>query len=352
MLDTFIKFGAPAEVAYIEKPHLGTDVIRRMVKNIRVYILERGGEIKYNSKVTDVILDSGRAVGVVVNGKDEYRSDSIFMAVGHSARDTFEMLHNKGALITQKPIAVGVRIEHPSEVINLMRYGEKYSGSKALGAATYSLNHIARNIERLVSTFCVCPGGEIVNASSENGMLATNGMSYSARASEFTNSAVVVWCRAEDYGSPHPLAGIEFQRKIERKAFTAGGGSWKAPSQNLIDFMANMLSGEVNKSSYRMGTAYSDLSEVLPGFVTAALFEAFNEWARVCPLFVSENAVLVGAETRTSCPLKFERNNGYESAGIKNLFPVGEGSGHTGGITSSAADAIRAVESCLALAVR
>jgi hypothetical protein len=347
VLDTLIKFGAPAEIAYIEKPHVGTDVLKQVVKNIRGYILDTGGEIRYSSKVTDITVENGTAAGVVVNGSEEHRADSIFIAVGHSARDTFTMLHNKGIPITQKPIAIGVRIEHPAEHINLMRYGGKYSVSKAVGAATYSFNHIARNSNRLVSTFCVCPGGEIVNAASENGLLVTNGMSYSARASAFTNSAVIVWCKAEDYGSADPLAGIEFQKIIERKAYMAGGGNWRAPAQNLYDFMISMPSREIHKNSFKLGVTPAYLSEILPGFVSAALFEAFNEWAIDYPLFISDKAVLIGAETRTSCPIKFERNNRYESIGIKNLYPIGEGSGHTGGITSSAADAIKAVESCL-----
>jgi uncharacterized FAD-dependent dehydrogenase len=349
VLDTFIKFGAPEELGYVSKPHVGTDVLCRIVKNIRNYILERGGEIHYNAKMTEILIEDGKAFGVVINGEKEYRSPMIFLAVGHSARDTFEMMHNKGIALEQKPISVGLRIEHPVETINHLKYGTKYKNYPGLGAATYSFNYTDRKLKRGVYTFCMCPGGEVVNASSEQGMMALNGMSYSRRSSAFSNSALVVTCHTRDYPSASPLAGIEFQREIERKVFHASGGKWEAPAQNLLDFLNGRISKDLNKNSFAMGAVPVPLSDLLPRFVSEMLAAAFHSWKEEYPLFVSEEAVLFGAETRTSSPIKMKRRENYESVSVKNLYPIGEGSGHTGGITSSAADAIKAVERALSM---
>ena len=349
VLDTFIKFGAPEELGYISKPHVGTDVLCRIVKNVRNYILERGGEIHYNSKMTDILIEDGKAFGVVINGEKEYRSSMIFLAVGHSARDTFEMMHNKSIALEQKPISVGLRIEHPAETINLLKYGTKYKNYPGLGAATYSFNYTDRKLKRGVYTFCMCPGGEVVNASSEQGMMALNGMSYSRRSSPFSNSALVVTCHTSDYPSASPLAGMEFQKEIERKVFHASGGKWEAPAQNLLDFLDKKISKNLNRNSLVMGTVAVSLSDILPIFVSEMLAAAFYSWKEEYPLFVSEEAILFGAETRTSSPVKMKRSDNYESVSIKNLYPIGEGSGYTGGITSSAADAIKAVERALSM---
>ncbi len=347
VLDTFIKFGAPEEIGYVSKPHLGTDVLCRIVKNIRNYILERGGEIHYNSKMTDMVISDGKALGVVINGNMEYRSSIIYLALGHSARDTFEMIHNKGIAIEQKPIFVGVRVEHPAEIINLIRYGDKYNNFPGIGAANYSFTYTNRKTGRGVYTFCMCPGGEVINASSENGMLVVNGMSYSSRSSAFSNSALVVTCHTDDYRSTDPLAGIEFQKDIERKAFNAGGGRWEVPAQNLVDFLCGSISVDLNENSYKMGAVSVNMNEIFPAFVNETLLTAFNKWKEAYPLFISNHAILLGAETRTSCPVRIKRCEKYESVNIKNLYPIGEGSGYTGGITSSAADAIKAVECSL-----
>ena len=347
VLDTFIKFGAPEEIGYISKPHLGTDVLRRIVSNIRRYILERGGEIYYSAKMTDMFISDGKVLGVVINGEKEYRTSVVYLALGHSARDTFEMIHKKGITIEQKPTAVGVRIEHPAEIINLIRYGNKYKDFPGIGAANYSFTYTNKKIGRGVYTFCMCPGGEIVNASSEAGMMAVNGMSYSNRLSLFSNSAIVVTCHIDDYKSTDPLAGVEFQKEIERKAFNTGGGNWAAPAQNLMDFLSGRNSVCLNKNSFKMETVAADMNEIFPTFICEALVMAFNKWKEDYPLFVSDNAILLGAETRTSSPVRIKRNDKYESVNIKNLYPIGEGSGYTGGITSSATDAIKAVEGSL-----
>jgi hypothetical protein len=347
VLDTFIRFGAPEAIGYVSKPHLGTDVLCGIVRNIRDHVLEQGGEIHYRSKMTDMLLSDHAVVGVVINGEKEYQCSSIYLAVGHSARDTFEMLHRKGIMLEQKPISVGVRVEHPVEIINRMRYGDKYKDFSGIGAATYSLHHADRKRGRGVYTFCMCPGGEVMNASSEYGMLVVNGMSYSRRASAFSNAAIVVTCRTDDYRSAHPLAGVEFQKDIERKAFHAGGGAWGVPAQNLPDFLSGNSPVGLNRNSCATGTTGVDMRELFPAFIHDSLVAAFTTWKKTYPAFVSPQAILLGAETRTSAPLRITRSDRFESVSIRNLYPIGEGSGYTGGITGSAADAIRAVEAVL-----
>jgi hypothetical protein len=347
VLDTFIRFGAPPETGYVSKPHLGTDVLRKIVRNIRNYILERGGEIYYGSQMTDIIVSEGNISGVVINGSAERLCSSVYLAIGNSARDTFELLRQKGVSLEPKPISVGVRIEHPAETINLIRYGEKYRDFTGIGAATYSFNFTDRKTGRGAYTFCMCPGGEVVNASSEEGGLALNGMSYSARDSAFSNSAIAVTCAPADYGPCHPLAGVAFQREMEQKAFRAGGGNWKTPAQNLRDFLSGTPSAVLNGNSCKMGTQSADLNAIFPAFIGETLRSAFREWEAECPLFVGEDAILMGPETRTSSPVRITRGKNFESVTIRNLYPFGEGSGYSGGITSSASDAIKAVEASM-----
>jgi hypothetical protein len=343
VLRTFIKFGAPPEIDYMAKPHLGTDVLCRIVRNIREHVLERGGEIHYGARMTDLLIRDGAVAGLVINGEQEHLADTIYLALGHSARDTMAMLHDKGVALEQRPIAVGVRVEHPATTINRMRHGDKYKDFPGLGAATYSLNYTNRRCRRGVYTFCMCPGGEVVNASSEPGHLVLNGMSYARRSSPFSNAALVVSCHVDDYPSAHPLAGLALQRQIEARAFTAGGGTWAAPAQNLMHFLGDRGASSLPATSYAMGTVAVDMHDLLPDFVLEQLTAAFDRWQAEVPLFVSQEAMLLAAETRTSSPVRISRNEGYESVNIKGLYPIGEGSGYTGGITSSAADAIRAV---------
>jgi hypothetical protein len=347
VLDTFIKFGAPEEIGYIRKPHVGTDVLCRIVGNIRSHILERGGQIQYSSKMTDMLITDGKVRGVAINREKEYPASRIYLGIGNSSRDTFEMLHKKGIALEQKPLSVGVRVEHPVETINLLRYGNKYRGFPGIGAAAYSFTYTNRKTGRGVYSFCMCPGGEVINASSENGLLVVNGMSYSSRSSAFSNAAIVVTCHTGDYTSASPLAGFEFQKDIERKTFTAAGGSWKAPAQNLVDFLSGRVSEDLNSNSYKMGAVAVNMHEILPAFAYEALVTAFTAWKEQYPLFVSDDGIVIGAETRTSCPVRIKRGEKYESVAVKNLYPIGEGSGYTGGITSSAIDAIKAVEASL-----
>ncbi len=344
VLRTFVKFGAPKDIEYIHKPHLGTDVLCKIVRNIRRYILKRGGDIHYSAKMTDILISDGTASGLIINGEQEYLSSAIFIASGHSARDTYSMLLKKEIALEQKQISVGVRIEHPVEIINLMRYGKKYADYEGIGAATYSLNYTNRKIHRGVYTFCMCPGGEVINASSDHNMAVVNGMSYSNRSSPFSNAALVVSCHTDDYPSASPLAGLEFQQQIERNAYRVGGAQWEVPAQNLMEFLGEQGASALNDNSFKMGTVAADMREIIPEFVANELVAAFAKWKKEVPLFVSNHALLIGAETRTSSPVRVKRNEQYESVNVKNIYPIGEGSGYTGGITSSAADAIRAVE--------
>jgi len=335
VLETFVKFGAPKEILSAHKPHIGTDILCEIVKNIRKYIISKGGEIGFSSKMTGLIVDRRAVRGVVINHAKEYFSSRIFLAIGHSARDTFEMLSAAGISIQQKPISVGVRIEHPAKLINEIR--------KSKEPATYSLTYRDMESGRAVHTFCMCPGGEIVNASSENGQLVLNGMSYSRRDSKFSNAAIVVTCKTSDYGSDHPLAGIYFQRKIEQKAFAAGGSDWEAPAQSIEDFILKRSSARLIKNSFKMGTRPAQVSDIFPDFVGDHLRRAFLRWKEEYPLFISDQEVLLGAETRTTCPVIFPRNKRHESINMGGLFPIGEGAGHAGGITSSSIDAIKTV---------
>lgn len=346
VLKTFVKFGAPAEIEYISKPHLGTDVLCEIVRNIRLYILEHGGEIHYNAKMTDLLIADNKAVGLVINDNKEYLAGRIYLALGHSARTTVRMLHARGVAMEQRPISIGLRIEHPVGIINRMRYGEKKSNLAILGAATYSLNYTNKPIKRGIYTFCMCPGGEVVNASSSQGYLVLNGMSYSRRDSSLSNAALVANCHLTDYQSDHPLAGIALQEGIEQKAFKAGGGRWAVPAQNLLDFLGKTTATQLRQTSCKLGVTPADMHDILPDFVLEHLKAAFNKWQHDVPTFISQEAILLAAETRTSSPVRFLRAN-YESVNIKNLHPIGEGAGYTGGITSSAADGIRAVEMVL-----
>jgi len=344
VLKTFVKFGAPEEIEYISKPHLGTDVLCLIVRNIRNYILKQGGEIVFNSRMTDLLIRNGKAAGIVINSEKEFLSSQIFLALGHSARDTFAMLHAKGVAIEQRRISVGVRIEHPAHIINAMRYGKKYLNHPRLGAATYSLNHTNRQRKRGVYTFCMCPGGEIVNASSAAGKLVLNGMSYSQRSSPFSNGALVVNCHPTDFTVDSPLAGITFQENIEDKAYVAGGSNWAAPAQSLLSFLGEKDgAGELPENSYRMGILQADMRDIFPDFITDELQVAFHKWRAKVPVFVSHHAILLAAETRVASPIRISRNDCFESINTNNLYPIGEGAGYAGGITSSAADGIKAV---------
>lgn len=349
VLERFVEAGAPEEILYSNKPHIGTDILKTVVKNLRNRIIELGGEVRFCAKVTDIIIEDNQAKGVVVNGIERVNSNVILAALGHSARDTYKMLFEKGVAIVQKPFSIGVRIEHPQSMIDEAQQG-KYAGHPALGAADYTLTFRSETTGRSAYSFCMCPGGAVVAAASETGMVVTNGMSEYARDKQNANSALVVSVSPEDFGSTHPLAGVEYQRTWERKAFEAGGGDYHAPVQLVGDFLSRKPSvefGEV-KPSYTPGVKLTDMHLCLPEYVTDTLKEALKDFDRKIKGYAREDALLTGVETRTSAPIRIVRKENMESENIENLYPIGEGAGYAGGIISAAVDGIKAAERIIA----
>lgn len=336
ILETFVEFGAPEEIAYLGRPHIGSDKLRLVIANMRRYILEHGGVIRYNSKLDDVRITDGALTAVSVNGAWEEAS-LLVLAVGHSARDTFELLQRRGFHMEAKDFAVGVRIEHLQSRISRAQYGEGYA---ALPPADYKL--VSHASERAVFTFCMCPGGVVIPAASEEGGVVVNGMSNFARDEKNANSALVVQVKKEDFGEG-ALAGVAFQRKIERAAYLAAGGGYLAPAQLVGDFLAKKESyyfGEV-RPSYARGTAFAPVDAYLPPAVCASLRAAIPDMALRLAGFSSYEGVLTGVESRTSSPVRILRGENFEAEGISGVYPCGEGCGYAGGITSAAADGLR-----------
>ncbi len=342
-LGTLVRFGAPEEILYHHKPHLGTDGIRRLVKKVREFLLDQGADIHFESKMTGLLTGNGYVAGIEINGREKYHSPYLLLAAGHSARDTMALLRDAGLPLEPKPFALGARLEHPRPLIDLMQYGSKYAGRSELGAADYALTHNDPKTGRGTFSFCCCPGGEILAAASEPGGSVVNGMSPAARSGAFTNAAVVVSVSPADFTSSDPLSGIEFQRLVEQAAFRAAGESYLGPAQRLPDFLADRPSSSLPANSLRIGTVPAELKDFLPGFVVAELRSAFRSWAGRFPGFIGLEALLIGAETRTSSPVRIRRGPGGETEGLRGLYPIGEGSGYAGGITSSAVDAMKAV---------
>ena len=352
VLEEFAEAGAPAEILYLAKPHIGTDRLPDTVKNIRKKIMELGGEFLFETKLTGIRLLNGRVSGAEIlrpgNVRDEIETENLVLAVGHSARDTFEMLRSAGLPMEPKPFSVGVRIEHPQSLIDKALYG-KYAGHPALGAADYRLAVHLQN-GRGVYTFCMCPGGSVVAAASEAGHLVTNGMSRFARGGENANSAVLVGVGPSDYGSADPLGGVEFQRRLEEAAFRLGGGKYCAPVQRVEDFLAKRDSvrlGDV-KPTYPVGVVPCGLDACLPGFAADALRQGILLMERRLTGFSFPDAVLTAVESRSSSPVRVLRDDSLQSPSAKGLYPCGEGAGYAGGIVSSAVDGIRCAERMLA----
>jgi len=351
VLEELVESGAPEEILYKNKPHIGTDILKPTIVNFRKKIEAAGGRFLFNKTVTDIIIEDGRISAVEVNGKEVLKSDHVILAIGHSARDTFEVLHKHHVDIEQKPFAIGVRIEHPQEMIDIAQYG---SGEvrEYLGAADYHLTHQTGN-GRGVYTFCMCPGGVVVGASSEENTVVVNGMSEFARDNKNANSALLVTVGPEDFGSEHPLAGMYFQRKWEEKAFEVGGSDYSAPAQRVGDFLKDKGSELLNKQvidteilpTYLPKVKYAELSECLPMFVVDAMKEALVKMNNRLKGFAASNAVMTGIEARSSSPIRIRRDRTTcESLNIKGLFPCGEGAGYAGGIVSSAVDGINVAE--------
>lgn len=343
ILEELVLSGAPEEILYINKPHIGTDILRDVVKNIRSRIIELGGEVRFNSKVTDVLIEDGHVIGVEINKSEILNTDKVLLALGHSSRDTFHMIYERGLEIKQKGFSIGVRIEHNQELIDKNQYG-RFAGHKRLGAAEYKLSGHFDN-GRSAYTFCMCPGGKVVAAASEENMTVTNGMSYHARDEKNANSALLVGVTPEDYGSDHPLAGVEFQRKWESLAFKAGGENYCAPAQRVGDFLKGKVSestGEI-EPSYLPGVKMTDLRLCLPDYVTDTLKEALLFFDRKIKGFADEDAIMTGVETRSSSPIRIQRDESLQS-NIRGIYPLGEGAGYAGGIISAAVDGIRVAE--------
>lgn len=341
VLETFVEMGAPEEILYEAKPHVGTDRLGAMVKSVREEILSLGGEVRFNCKVTGLLTEKGEVKGVCC-GDEVIESKAVIFAIGHSARDTFKMLYDMGIVMEGKNFSVGVRIEHSREFIDRARYGEF---AEVLGAADYKLaTHLSSG--RGVYTFCMCPGGYVVAAASEAGGVVTNGMSNFLRNGENSNSAVLVGVGPDDFGNG-VLGGIEFQRRLERKAFELGGRNYSAPAQNVEDFVSGR--GSISlcgvKPTYRPGVAPSDFRELFPEFIYEGLRAGLLEFDKRIRGFASEGGILTGVESRSSSPVRILRNKeGLESVGLKGLYPCGEGAGYAGGIMSAAVDGLKCAE--------
>ena len=342
VLQEFVDAGAPLEIMFSNKPHIGTDILKSVVKIIREKIISYGGDVRFNSKVTDFTIGNGKLKALEINGNEYIPCEIVLLAIGHSARDTFFKLHEKGIVMTGKPFSIGVRIEHPQELINKAQYGTNTIAK--IGAADYKLSYHSAS-GRSAYTFCMCPGGFVVAAASEQGYLVTNGMSEYKRDGFNANSALLVGVTPADFGSNHPLSGVEFQRKWERLAFEAGGGGYRAPAQLVGDFLADKLStkwGSI-KPTYKPGVVFARIKDCLPDYVVETMKEAIPYFNTRVAGFAMQDAILTGVETRSSSPIRILRNSDFIS-NIYGIYPVGEGAGYAGGIMSSAVDGIKAAE--------
>jgi uncharacterized FAD-dependent dehydrogenase len=343
VLDEFVRAGAPDDILYLSRPHIGTFRLVSMVEKMRASIHELGGEVRFETRVEDIDIDNGQVRGVKLSTGETLRCDHVVLAVGHSARDTFHMLYERGVHVEAKPFSLGFRIEHPQGVIDRSRFG-KFAGHKQLGAADYKVVHHCSN-GRAVYSFCMCPGGTVVAATSEPGRVVTNGMSQYSRAERNANAGIVVGITPDDYPGG-PLAGIAFQRKWEGRAFELGGGNYMAPGQLVGDFIAGRPSTSLGSvvPSYKPGVKPTDLSTALPDYAIEAIREALPQMEKKIAGFAMHDAVLTGVETRTSSPVRVRRGDDYESVNVKGLYPAGEGAGYAGGIYSAAIDGIEVAE--------
>jgi len=352
VLAEFVAADAPPEIMYVSKPHIGTFRLVRVVENMRATIQALGGEIRFQSRVADFDIErtadgAGRMRGVVLADGERIAADHVVLAIGHSARDTFRLLFERGVHLEAKPFSIGLRIEHPQALIDRARLGNS-AGHPLLGAADYKLVHHCRN-GRSTYSFCMCPGGQVVAAASEAGGVVTNGMSQYSRAERNANAALVVGIEPKDFSGDargNPLAGIEFQRHWEEQAFKAGGSSYAAPAQKVGDFLAGRPSTELGavQPSYTPGIHLTDLGACLPDYVVEAIREALRAFDKQIPGFAMADALLTGVETRTSSPVRVSRDERFQSLNTRGLYPAGEGAGYAGGILSAAVDGIRAAE--------
>jgi uncharacterized protein len=343
VLTEFVKAHAPEEILFVSKPHIGTFRLVKMVEAMRETIESLGGEFRFEARVTDIDIDKGQVRGVVLENGERIATEHVVLAVGHSARDTFQMLYDRGVYIEAKPFSIGFRAEHPQSLIDRARFG-KFAGHPLLGAADYKLVHHARN-GRSVYSFCMCPGGTVVAATSEPERVVTNGMSQYSRNERNANSGIVVGITPDDYPG-HPLAGIDFQRELESRAYVLGGRNYNAPGQLIGDFIAGKPSTELGtvQPSYKPGVTLTDLGPSLPDYAIEAMREAFPAFDRQIRGYAMRDAVLTGVETRTSSPIRIKRQENFQSMNTVGLFPAGEGAGYAGGILSAGVDGIKVAE--------
>ncbi|NTW98687.1 MAG: FAD-dependent oxidoreductase [Geobacteraceae bacterium] len=343
VLEQFVAFGAQPEVRYLAKPHIGTDRLRTVISAIRRQLLEKDFTVRFGCRMTDLSIKNGHIVAVTLNGAEEIPCDHLILATGHSARDTFELLERLDVPLQRKPFAMGLRVEHPQELINRIQYGKGQQPN--LPAADYAVAWNDGSSGRSAYSFCMCPGGVVVAGASEVGGVVTNGMSGQLRNSPYANSALVVNVREEDFDGPGPLAGVRLQRRWEQRAFEAGGGGYLAPAQNLLAFLGLPGKGAA-KTSYRPGICETELDSVLPSFIIETLREGIIAFGRKLRGFATAEATLIGIESRTSSPVRVLRDSStFESIGVKGLYPAGEGAGYAGGIMSSAVDGVKIADS-------
>lgn len=340
VLETFVKFGADPEILYINKPHIGTDVLKNVLINMRKEIISLGGEYRFETKFTGFEEKNGQIKHIVLNNEEILPCDEVILALGHSARDTFELLSSKGIIMTPKPFAVGVRVEHPQEMISKYQYGKMYD---RLPPADYKVT--STGVEgRGVYSFCMCPGGYVVNSSSEKGGTLVNGMSYHDRDSENANSAIVVAVTPSDFGAEDALVGVRYQRELEKKTFKLAGGA--IPVQLLGDFIENKTStgfGLINTVS-KGKTEFANIRNILPEYITQSIIIGMEDFGRKIKGFDRKDVVMLGVESRTSSPLRIVRDNNTFESNIRGIYPIGEGAGYAGGITSAAVDGVKAAE--------
>lgn len=345
VLEEFVAAGAPAEILYAFKPHIGTDILKSVVRTIRQHIIDCGGEVRFGSKVTDLCVENGKIVALEINHTEKMAANVVILAIGHSARDTYHMLHEREVALRQKAFSIGVRIEHPQALINQSQY-KQWAEHPRLGAADYRLTYQSKN-GRAVYTFCMCPGGTVVAAASEEGSVVTNGMSEYARDRVNANSALLVQVGAADFADDHPLAGIEFQRQWEKAAFEAGGADYSAPAQLVGDFLMDQPSEKPGSiaPSYRPAVRFTEIKQCLPHYVIDSIRDALPQLDKKLQGFALPEAVMTGVETRSSAPVRIERDSEtMESINVSGLYPTGEGAGYAGGIISAAVDGIKAAE--------
>ncbi len=343
VLETLVQFGAPQEILWQAKPHVGSDRLRAVLVNFRKRLQKLGVEIRFSTRLTGVQTSNAKISAAELNNCEQLETEHLVLALGHSARDTYAMLDAAGVKMEPKAFAIGLRVEHPLELINRIQYGMK--SHPKLPAAEYSLAWNNQQSGRGVYSFCMCPGGSVVNAASEEGGIVVNGMSDFKRDAELSNSALVVAVRPEDFSVSGPLAGVRFQRTWEKKAFSAGGRNWHAPAQPLLEFLHGQ--GGQLRSSCQPQVEHADLSRCLPDFVVKELRQALPQFNRRMRGFVCEEATLIGVETRTSAPLRILRTKDFESVSHSRLYPVGEGAGYAGGIMSAAVDGKKVANSIL-----